>query len=44
MLTYDKADVEHIEALKQAEEEEKMRQEEEKQRLAEEKEKFKDNC
>ena len=41
ILNYDKADVEHIEALKQAEEEEKARQEEEKRRREEEKEQFK---
>lgn len=41
MLKYDKTDIEHIEALKQAEQEEKARQEAEKQRKAEEKENFK---
>lgn len=42
ILAYDKADVEHFEALQKAEEEEKARQEEEKQRKEEEKEKFKE--
>lgn len=41
IITYDKADVERIEALQRAEEEEKVRQEEEKRRSSEEKEKFK---
>ena len=40
ILTYDKADTERIEALKQAEQEEKARQEAEEKRKAEEKEKF----
>lgn len=42
ILAYDKADTEHFEALKRAEEEEKARQDEEKRRSAEEKEKFKE--
>lgn len=42
ILAYDKADVEHFEALQKAEEEEKARQEEEKRKSAEEKEKFKE--
>lgn len=41
ILAYDKEDIEHIEALKQAEREEKSRQEAEEQRKAEEKESFK---
>lgn len=41
ILAYDKADTEHIESLKQAEQEEKARQEAEEQRKAEEKENFK---
>lgn len=40
MLAYDKADVERIEALKQAEQEEKARQEAEEQKREEEKEAF----
>lgn len=42
ILAYDKVDVERVEALQRAEEEEKARQEEEKQRREEEKEKFKE--
>lgn len=42
ILAYDKADVEHFEALQKAEEEEKARQKEEKRRREEEKEKFKE--
>lgn len=41
MLLYDKADIEHVEALKLAEQEEKVRQEAEEQRKAEEMENFK---
>lgn len=41
MLAYDRADIEHMEAIKQAEQEEKERQEAEEQRKAEEKENFK---
>lgn len=40
MLAYDRADIERMEALKQAEQEEKARQEAEKQRKEAEKEKF----
>lgn len=42
ILAYDKADVEHFEALQKAEEEEKARREEEKRRREEEREKFKE--
>lgn len=41
ILAYDKADVEHMEALQKAEEEEKARQEEAQRKAEEEKEKFK---
>ena len=41
ILAYDKADIERVEALQKAEEEEKARQEEEKQRREEEKDRFK---
>lgn len=41
ILAYDKADIEHFEALQKAEEEEKARQEEERQRIEEEKDRFK---
>lgn len=40
ILAHDKADIERVEALKQAEQEEKTRQQAEKQKKAEEKEKF----
>lgn len=40
MLTYDKVDIERLEALKQKEQEEKARQEAEEQKRVEEKEKF----
>ncbi len=41
ILAYDKADIEHMEALKRAEEEEKAHREEQKRKAEEEKEKFK---
>lgn len=41
ILAYDKADIEHMEAIKQAKQEEMARQEAEEQRKAEEKENFK---
>ncbi len=41
MLAYDKADIDHVEVLKQTEQEEKARQEAEEQRKAEKKENFK---
>lgn len=41
MVAYDKADIDHVEALKQTEQEEKARLEAEEQRKAEEKENFK---